>query len=47
MYTFSYKHGYIHENFTTGVVKVQIGPNVYRVASVRAAKLFITKNKGV
>lgn len=43
MRTFKYKNGYIHENFTTGVVQVQIGYKVTVVKSVHAAKIFITK----
>jgi hypothetical protein len=44
MITYKYKHGYIHDNFTAGIVQVQIGYKVYRVKSVHAAKLFITAN---
>jgi hypothetical protein len=48
MFTFKYKGAYIHDNFTTGTVTVQIfdGKNSFytkEVKSVHAAKLFITK----
>jgi len=45
MNTFRYKGGYIHDNFTTGVVLVQIDPYAYpvQVKSVLAAKQLITK----
>jgi hypothetical protein len=44
MITFSYKSCYIHDNFTDGIVKVQIiGVYTIRVKSVHAAKCYITR----
>lgn len=44
MNTFKYKCGFIHDNFTTGVVRVQVDPYAYtiQVKSVLAAKRLIT-----
>lgn len=46
MSTFKYKCGFIHENFTTGVTRVQVDQYAYaiEVKSVQAAKLLITKH---
>ena len=46
MNTFKYKCGFIHENFTNGVVRVQVDAYAYaiEVKSVRAAKLIISKH---
>jgi len=43
MVTYSYKDGFIHDNFTTDKVQAQVGHDVYSVKSVRAAKILITK----
>lgn len=45
MVTFGYKGGFIHENFTAGIIQVQVtaySPPVY-VKSIQAAKAMITK----
>jgi hypothetical protein len=44
MNTFKYKTGYIHENFTTGMVMVQMDSYAYpiEVKSVLTAKRLIT-----
>jgi len=43
MHTFKYKAGYIHDNFTAGIIKVQYKRHIIEVKSVRAAKMLITK----
>lgn len=48
MFTFKYKTGYIHENFMTGEIRVQLTikgvPCIVLRKSIHAAKLFITKH---
>jgi hypothetical protein len=46
MHTFKYKCGYIHENFTTGIIQVQVDQYAYpiEVRSIRAAKILISKH---
>lgn len=46
MITHKYKSGYIHENFTSGVIRVQVDAYAYaiEVKSLHAAKLLITKH---
>jgi len=46
MLTFKYKTGYIHDNFTTGVIRVQVDGYAYaiEVKSIHAAKILITKH---
>lgn len=44
MLTFTYKTWFIHDNFTSGETTVQdLDNNIYKVESVFAAKLLITK----
>jgi hypothetical protein len=45
MHTFKYKCGYVHENFTSGMVRVQVDEYAYpiEVRSIHAAKIRITK----
>lgn len=46
MITIGYKSGFIHENFTSGIILVQVescAPAI-RVKSFHAAKLLITKH---
>lgn len=50
MYTFKYKGFYIHDNFTSGEVKVQTPDyDIIYVKSVHAAKCVISRiiNRGV
>lgn len=46
MNTFKYKCGYIHENFTLGVIRVQVDAYAYaiEVKSILAAKQLISKH---
>lgn len=46
MHTFKYKCGYIHENFTAGIIRVQVDRYAYtiEVRSIRAAKILISKH---
>jgi hypothetical protein len=46
MVTFKYKCGYIHENFITGNVMVNVDEHAYVILakSVHAAKILITKH---
>ena len=46
MNTIKYKTGFIHENFTTGVIRVQVDGYAYPIEckSIFAAKLIITKH---
>lgn len=47
MITYSYKHGFIHDNFTTGVIQIQVQGEhgfLMTVKSVHAAKILLTKH---
>jgi len=46
MITVKYKTGFIHENFTSGVIRVQVDQWAYsiEVKSIHAAKIMITKH---
>jgi hypothetical protein len=46
MLTIKYKCGYIHENFTSGRIVVQVDPFAYaiEVKSILSAKMLITKH---
>lgn len=43
MITYSYKSGYIHDNFTDGIIKIQIAGRIEHVKSIHAAKCLITR----
>ena len=46
MCTYKYKCGWIHENFTLGVIRVQVDKHAYslEVKSFHQAKILITKH---
>lgn len=47
MITFKYKRGFIHENFTSGIIRVSVDEYAYciEVKSIHAAKIMITKHE--